>query len=145
LANGGDNVDLLLYPDAFISCNLQDDDQMPLTSPPESVLSLLTPEQHSVASHIIDTVMQKTDQLMFLQGSAGTGKTFMVKALIKALESTRKKRLICGTTGIAAIHYPGGTTLHSPFHLGIDEQSRGIFHSNVGRGTLQLGTSLPLI
>jgi hypothetical protein len=108
---------------------------MPLTSPPELALSLLTPMQHSVASQMIGAVMQKTDQLMFLQGSAGTGKTFTVKALIKALESTRKKCLICGTTGIAAVQYPGGTTLHSLFHLGIDEQSRGSFYSNVGRRT----------
>jgi hypothetical protein len=114
-------INLLLYPDTFISCDLQNDDQMPPTSPPESALSLLTPEQHSVASQIIDAVMQKTDQLMFLQGSAGTGKTVTAKALIKALESRRKKCLICGTTGIAAVQYPGGTTLHSLFHLGIDE------------------------
>jgi hypothetical protein len=79
--------------------------------------------------------MQKTDQLMFLQGSAGTEKTFTVKALIKALESTRKKCLICGTTGIPAVQHPGGTTLHSLFHLGTDEQSSGSFRSNVGRGT----------
>jgi hypothetical protein len=43
--------------------------------------------------------------------------------------------LICGTTGIAAVQYPGGTILHSLFHLGINEQSRGGFRSNIGRGT----------
>jgi hypothetical protein len=43
--------------------------------------------------------------------------------------------LICGTTGIAAVQYPGGTTLHSLFRLGINEQSRGGFRSNIGRGT----------
>jgi hypothetical protein len=41
--------------------------------------------------------------------------------------------LICGTTGIAAVQYPGVTTLHSLFRLGIDEQSRGCFRSNIGR------------
>jgi hypothetical protein len=59
---------------------------------------VLTPEQQSVASQIIDAVMQKTDELMFLQGSAGTGKPFTVNALNK-----------------------GGTTPYSLFHLGIDE------------------------
>jgi hypothetical protein len=142
LANGGDTVDSLrgkinlpLHPDAFISCDLQDDNQMPFTSPPESALSVLTREQHSVASQIIDAVMKKTDQFFVLQGSAGTGKTFTFKALIKALESTRRKCLICGTTGIGAVQYPGGTTLHSLFHPGIGEQIRGSFRSNVGRGT----------
>jgi hypothetical protein len=55
--------------------------------------------------------------------------------LINALQSHRKKDLICGTTGIPAVQYSGGTTLHSLFHLVIDEQSRGGFRSNIGRGT----------
>jgi DNA helicase HerA-like ATPase len=72
---------------------------------------------------------------MFHQGSTGTGKTFTVKALINALQSHRKKCLICGTTGIAAVQDPGGTIFHSLFRLGIDEQSRGVFCSNIGRDT----------
>jgi RecG-like helicase len=96
----------------------------------------LTPEQHSVASKIIKAVLHETHQLMFLQGSAGTGKTFIVKALINALQSYREKCLICGTTGIAAVQYHHETTLHSLFRLGIDEQSRGGFCSNIGRSTL---------
>jgi hypothetical protein len=72
---------------------------------------------------------------MFLQGSAGTRKTFTVKALINALQSHRKKCLICGTTGITVVQYPGGTTLHFLFRLGIDEQTRGGFHSTIVRGT----------
>jgi hypothetical protein len=43
--------------------------------------------------------------------------------------------LICGTTGIAAVHYPGGIPLHSLFRLGIDEQFTGSSRSNIGRGT----------
>jgi hypothetical protein len=43
--------------------------------------------------------------------------------------------LICGTADIAAGQYPGGTTVHSLFRLGIDKQSRGGFRSNIGRGT----------
>jgi hypothetical protein len=95
----------------------------------------LTPEQHSVACEIIGAVLHETHQLRCLQGSAETGKIFTVKALISSLHSLGKKCLICGTTGIAAIQYPGGTTLHSLFRLGIDEQSTGAFCSNIGRGT----------
>jgi hypothetical protein len=138
-------IDLLLYPGAFIFCDLQDDDQMLLTSPTESALSLLTPEQHSVASQIIDAVMQKTDQLMLLRGSAGTGKTFTVKALIKDLQSAREKCLICGTTGITAVQYPGETTLHSLFHLGIMNSFGVISLQMPDAVPLWLGTSLPLI
>jgi Cdc6-like AAA superfamily ATPase len=63
----------------------------------------LTPEQHSVASKIIKAALHEMHQLMFLQGSAGTGKTFTVKALINALQSHRKKCLVCEITGIAAV------------------------------------------
>jgi hypothetical protein len=41
--------------------------------------------------------------------------------------------MIYGTTGIATAQYPGGTTLHSLFHLGIDEQFTGSFRSNIDR------------
>jgi ATP-dependent exoDNAse (exonuclease V) alpha subunit len=43
--------------------------------------------------------------------------------------------LICATTGIAAVQYSGGTTLHFLFQLGIDEQYRGSFYSNIGGGS----------
>jgi hypothetical protein len=144
LADEGDTVDflrrkidLLLYRDAFISCDLQDDDQIPFTGPAESALSLLAPEQHFIASQIMDAVMQKTDQLTFLHGSARTRKTFAIKALIKAFESIRKKCLIWSTTRIAAFQYPGGIALHLLFHFGIGEQFRRSSRSNVGRGIAQ--------
>jgi hypothetical protein len=46
-----------------------------------------------------------------------------------------EKCLICGTTGIAAVQYPGGKTFRPLFRLGIDEQSGVDFRSNIGRGS----------
>jgi ATP-dependent exoDNAse (exonuclease V) alpha subunit len=142
LADDGDipdsvrrKIDLLLRPFDISSYDGFGDDQLFISADPDSHLSLLTPEQHSVASKIIKTVLHETHQFMFLQGSAGTGKTFTIEALVNALQSYRKKCLICGTTGMAAVQYPGGTTVHSLFRLGIDEQFRGGFRSNIGRGT----------
>jgi hypothetical protein len=138
LADDGDTsdsvsrkIDLLLHPFDMSSYDGLGDDQLSIYCDPDSHLSLLTPEQHYVASKIIKTVLHETHQLMFLQGSAGTGKTFTVKALVNALQSHREKCLICGTTGISAVQYSGGTTLYSLFRLGIDEQSRGGFRSNI--------------
>jgi hypothetical protein len=111
------------------------DDQLPISSDPDSYLSLLTLEQHFIASKIIKAVLHETYQLMFLYSSPETGKIFTVKALINALQSHCNKCLICGTTGIAAVQYPGGTTLHSLFRLGINKQSRGGFRSNIGCDT----------
>jgi hypothetical protein len=109
---------------------------MPPISGPDSSLSLLTPEQYSLASQIIEAVIHETHQLMFLQSSGGTGKTFTVKVLINTFQACGKSHLICGTTRIAAVQYPGGTTFHSFFRLGIDELSTLSFHLNIGRGTL---------
>jgi hypothetical protein len=142
LADDGDTpdsvrrkIDLLLHPFDMSSCDGLGDDQLSICSDPDSHLSLLTPEQHSIASKIIKAVLHETHQLMFIQGSAGTGETLIVKALINTLQSHRKKCLICGTTGIAAVQHPGGTTLRFLFRLGIDEESRGGFRSNIGLGT----------
>jgi hypothetical protein len=142
LADDGDTpdsvrhkIDLLLHPFDMSSCDGLGDDQLFISSDPDSHLSLLAPEQYFVASKIIKAVLHETYQLMFLQASAGTEKTFTVKALINVPQSHRKKCFICGITDIAAVWYPGGTTLHSLFRLGIDEQSRGGFRSNIGRGT----------
>jgi hypothetical protein len=114
LADDGDTpdsvrrkIDLLLHPFEIPSYDGLGDDQPSISSDPDSHLSLLTPEQHSVASKIVKAVLHETQQLMFLQGSARTGKTVTVKALINALQSHLKKCLSCGTTGIAAVQYPG--------------------------------------
>jgi hypothetical protein len=80
-------IDLLLHPFDMSSYDGLGDDQLSVSSDPDSHLSLLTPEQHSVASKIIKAVLHETRQLMFLQGSARTGKTFTVKALTNALQS----------------------------------------------------------
>jgi hypothetical protein len=142
LADGGDTVedvdrriDFLLHSDVYAYCDPDDADQMPPISDSDSSLSLLMPEQYSVASQIIEAVMHETLQLMFFQGSAGRRKTFAVKVLINVLQACGEMCLICATTGIAAVHYPGGTTFHSLFRLGIDEQSTRSFRSHIGRGT----------
>jgi hypothetical protein len=94
--------------------------------------ALLKPEQMQIVSQIIDCVQDKDSQLPFLQGAAGTGKTFIVRAVIAELAKRGKKCLVTGTTGIAAAQYRGGTTLHSLFKLGIDDARVADFRSNIG-------------
>lgn len=44
--------------------------------------------------------------------------------------------IACGSTGIAASQYPGGTTVHKCFHFGVDDfDETGIFQTTIGRGT----------
>jgi hypothetical protein len=103
------------------------------------ILAQLNDEQRQAALYIISAVLRPNPQnrLMFLQGAAGTGKTFTVSAVIAALQAMRRICLVCATTGIAAVQYPGGTTLHSVFKLGIDENSANGFVDHIGQGTPQ--------
>jgi hypothetical protein len=144
LADDGDVTDaihgkmnLLLQPESSARCDPQEKDQIPFTSALDSLLLVLTTEQCTIAWQIIDTVIHRPTQLMFLQGSAATEQTFTVKTLITTLESIGKKYSISSNAGIVAVQYPGGTTIHSLFRLGIDDEFTSSFRSNIGHGSLQ--------
>lgn len=74
--------------------------------------------------------------LMFLQGRAGTGKTFTTNVIINVLRKKGYKILVTGTTGIAAAQYEKGMTCHSLFKLKLaKEDSENDYRYNIGYGT----------
>lgn len=75
----------------------------PLTN---DVPSILDDEQK-----IAFTIMNKTDENLFITGKAGTGKSFLLDVFVRA---TSKKTIKLAPTGIAALNI-GGATLHSTF------------------------------
>jgi hypothetical protein len=107
----------------------------PVQLGPRSGADGLTDEQQVVCREIVQAVLGRTDQLMFLQGAAGTGKTFLVRTVIKMLTGVGKRCVVCAPTGIAAVQYEGGVTLHSLFKLGIDECIDDSFRCNIGRNS----------
>ncbi len=60
----------------------------------------------------------KSGENVFLTGSAGTGKTFLLNKFIKYLKDNKIKAGITASTGIASTHI-GGTTIHSWSGIGI--------------------------
>lgn len=64
-------------------------------------------------SKFVTKFINGTNQVVFLTGKAGTGKTTLLRQIV---ETTHKKTIIAAPTGIAAIN-AGGVTLHSLFHL----------------------------
>jgi len=60
----------------------------------------------------------KSGSNVFLTGSAGTGKTFLLNKFIKYLKDEKIKVGITASTGIASTHI-GGTTIHSWSGIGI--------------------------
>ena len=66
----------------------------------------------------------KSGKNVFLTGSAGSGKTFVLKKFISYLKKKNKKVAITASTGIAATHIDG-TTIHSWSGIGINEELSG--------------------
>lgn len=62
----------------------------------------------------------KSGRNVFLTGSAGTGKTFLINEYTNYLKERKIKPAIVAPTGIAASHI-GGVTIHSFFSVGIRE------------------------
>ena len=80
----------------------------------------------------------------FLQGPAGTGKTFLYRCLCHYYRSRGKIVLCVASSGIAALLLPGGRTAHSRFRIPIDlhEESTCNVSKNSNLAELLRRTSL---
>jgi hypothetical protein len=80
----------------------------------------------SETADLVYRLVQSTSCHLFLTGRAGTGKTTLLKRILKG---THKKVAVAAPTGIAAIN-AGGVTLHSlfqlPFGVFIPEMPEGL-------------------
>ena len=85
----------------------------------ECFVSKLNMQQRSIFERIVDAVDSGKQELIFLYGHGGTGKTFIWKTLIYTLRARRKIVLAVASSGIAALLLPGGRTAHSRFKLPI--------------------------
>ena len=56
----------------------------------------------------------------FIQGSAGTGKTFLYRTLCNHYRTLGKIVICVTSSSIAALLLPGGRTSHSQFHILLD-------------------------
>jgi len=72
----------------------------------------------------------KSGQNVFLTGSAGTGKTFVLNEYVLYLKSRKIIPTIVAPTGIAASHL-NGQTIHSYFSLGLRDSVDEYFISNL--------------
>ena len=69
---------------------------------------------------IFDYIMRESKKMIYIDGSGGTGKTFLYKTLIHYCFSIGKKVLAMAWTGIASILLPNGITSHKTFKLPLD-------------------------
>ena len=59
-------------------------------------------------------------KVFFVDGPGGTGKTYLYKAIMHALNQRRRTYIATAYTGIAATLLPQGTTIHSAFRVPIE-------------------------
>lgn len=76
-------------------------------------------EQKEIYDEVIHAVIHRMPLLMFIDGKAGRGKTFLVCAIIDKIRSMGRIALPTATAAFAAQLYPGGRTTHSAFKVNI--------------------------
>ena len=69
---------------------------------------------------VIALVYNYKGQLFFLNGPAGTGKTFCYNSICHKLRGDGKIVLCVASSGIAALLLQGGRTAHSTFKIPLD-------------------------
>ena len=82
-------------------------------------LAQLNEGQRKAYSMILHSITDGSQLLHFVQGPAGTGKTFLYKVLCNYFRSKGKIVLCVASSGIAALLLPGGRTSHSRFKIPI--------------------------
>jgi len=78
-------------------------------------------ELNSEQKRAVDLVINGSN--LFLTGSAGTGKSFVLRYIVEALRALNKQVVVTATTGIAAVTI-GGLTIHSFAGFGIGDESK---------------------
>ena len=86
----------------------------------ESHHRLLNNEQRIAYERILHSVDDNTGEMFMINGSGGTGKTFLYKVICSKLRSEGSIVLCIASSGIATLLLPGGCTAHSMFKIPID-------------------------
>ena len=101
--------------------------QIPLQEVDEA-LTRLNHDQRFAADTILDAVDNPDEfggeQLFFLNGAGGTGKTMVQNTVMKKLRSQQKIALAVASSGIAATLLVGGRTAHSRFKIPLDTDNQ---------------------
>ena len=80
----------------------------------------LNADQKQIYNLIISASSERRQELVFVYGHGGTGKTFLWKTIINKLRSEGKIVLAVASSGIASLLLPSGRTAHSRFKLPIE-------------------------
>ena len=77
----------------------------------------MTQEQKNVYDTILGSINDRKSKLFFLNAPGGTGKTFVMEALLSAVRANGDVALAVASSGKAATLLTGGTTAHKRFGI----------------------------
>ncbi|XP_042972765.1 uncharacterized protein LOC122304568 [Carya illinoinensis] len=110
-------ADIFYSQDEFT--NREIDNERVVTIPTEDLLAsqVLNSEQKNAYDLILHTLVSNKADAFFVDGPAGTGKTFLYRALLAEIRSKNMIALATVSSGVAASILPGGRTAHSRFKI----------------------------
>ncbi|WVZ67157.1 hypothetical protein U9M48_016277, partial [Paspalum notatum var. saurae] len=111
----------------------------------ETLAASLNAEQRSAYDEILAAVDSGEGGVFFVDGSGGTGKTFLYKALLATVRGVGKIVVATATSGVAASIMPGGRTAHSRFKIPLTIYDRLSCSFTKQSGTAQLLKEASLI
>jgi len=74
-------------------------------------------EKKGIYDEVLDAVLSEQPLLLFVDGKAGRGKTYLVRAICNKIRSLGKIVIPTATSAFAAQGYAGGRTTHSAFKV----------------------------
>src|SRR5438876_5438980 len=89
----------------------------------DSMVNSMIEEQSSLFFKLLHTVInpnESSPNLLFLEGKAGRGKSWVVEALCMKLRALGKVVLIAGSTALSVCSYPHGRTIHNLFKITVE-------------------------
>lgn len=94
-----------------------------ITSRAQNSISVLNADQQTIFDAVISAALNDTPFLAFVDGKAGTGKTFLVNAMCDFLRAREHVVLATATSAYAAQLYSGGRTTHSTFKVPVNNNN----------------------
>jgi len=92
------------------------------------LVSKLNSEQHIIYDVVVKATIENKQQLLFVYGHGGTGKTFLWTTIIYALRYVGTIVLAVASSGIASLLLPSGRTTRSRFKIPLDLTNDSICH-----------------
>lgn len=84
------------------------------------LVSKLNTDQHLIYESVVKASSENKQELIFVYGHGGTGKTLLWTTIISALRAAGKIVLAVASSGIASLLLPSGRTAHSRFKIPLD-------------------------